>query len=392
VTLLGPSGWTALGAAPAVVEPPPSPPTPPPPDPLPPVTQQSPGTASYDPARIFAADSFWNAPLPDDAPLTANSALWVRNLCTQLGVDPDTPQTTNINPQLLPGAVPGQAWFNKNNGGSPVYVVGPDQPRVPVANVQTIEGWGWSTMTDLHAAFMDGIPIPSNAWVDQSDDKSLIIYQPSTDTMWEMWVALHEPGVAPDGRPYEWKAYGGGRMHDCSTRRGTYKNTPGGPDVIENYLFGHTATGLPMIGGSITPEEWNSTDPQAIRHTLHMVVANAMYGFVPPAHRHDGEMGGDWIPEGSRVRFPADIDWSKYLNPADSRHRHIWQLGYAIQRYGIMVTDKTHAGVALRFRSPVTYWSDGKPDPFDMPNWSNEYLWPLPWQRAQIVDPSISPE
>lgn len=342
----------------------------------------SPGDEPYRTQDVFAPNSFWVTPLSADAALVPQSSTWARNLTTQLGLDPDTPQDQTF-PNVLQPDTPGRSWFNESQGGAPIYVVPADQPKVKVCQANVLNGTAWSEMVDLHEAFQEGVPIPPGAVVDSSSDSSLVVWQPSTHTYWEMWVA--SPGQAgqvdPQGRPCDWVAYGGGRMEDSQSSLGTYRDNP----PRERWMWGHTATGLPLAGGVITPEEWNAGE---IPHTLHMVVGNAQSGtFLSPAHRTDGTIDDPtWIPEGARVRLPADTDCAG-MNPdraTSNLQKGAFALCKALRDYGALITDKTGFGVTLRFRGPETYsaW------PYDRTSWPHEYLRRLPWHRAQIVDPA----
>lgn len=355
--------------------------------------EPSPGSRLLQPETVFAPDSFWsNNLLADSAPLHASSSGWVANLISQMGLDISSPSSDGKSLNPLSPQVPGKAWFNLDTGASPVYVVAADQPLVPVAQHNVLTGTSWPAMDELHEVLMAGVPIPVGANVDTSSDKSLVIYQPSTGSYWELWVAENVSGTDPQGRPYQWLAYGGGRMLSVWGRKGTYKNLFASGVQIEDYTWGHTATGLPMIGGIITPEEWASTDTDVIKHPLHMVSGNASTTALLPAHRTDGQEPDTWIREGCRVRFPASWDWS-YLNESDYVSMQVKKLGKAIQRFGFFITDRTGGGCAFRFRSPQSYYWEGLPKPYTLNGFfPNDFMWRLPWQSAEVLDPSVSPE
>lgn len=361
-----------------------------------------PGSDMIRPERVFARGSFWSDnPLPADAPLHPSSDTWAANLRTQLGLS-----TTIYNGRLTTaaGAVPGQAWFNLDQGAVPVYVVPFDQPRVPVAVVDYVNNNLWSpTVTTLHEALMQGVPIPPAANVDPSGDHSLVIYQPTTDSLWEFWVANNSGGTDNKGRAYQWTCKWGGRMLNCSTRGGTFRDDPAN---LECANYGHAATGLPMLGGMITPEEWASDDPRAIRHPLRLLVGDSGKAtasgpnYLAPAHRGDGDKDETWIPEGARIRLAANADLTYLtgghypgLQAVDDHGINILKLALALRDYGAFVTDITHGGCALQFRSPQSYYWQGLPSPFDLHGWQpSDYMWRLPWQYTQALDPSVSPE
>jgi hypothetical protein len=312
-----------------------------------------------------------------------------------MGLDPNTPPERKFPqyPTLADGARkpprPGLAWFNLDRGSAPIYVVPANQPRVKCANWYTINGKGWPQINDLHNILMEGVPIPPDAKVDPSSDRSLVIYQPPR--IWEFWKAQHKPGTykgehGGTAGDYEWLIFGGGLMDKPGDHLGMYHERP----PRERRLWGHTAISCPIYAGVITPEEWAAGE---INHALNFVVGNAQKGHVAPARRNDGTLTNpDAIMEGCRVRFPASFTWDHLSgNPF---HKGIKALGEAIQKYGLFVTDKTLGGCAPRFRSPITYSRSPYTftDSAGKKKWPNEYMWSLPWHLAQVVDPSISPD
>ena len=355
----------------------------------------------FDPKTLFKPDGFWTKKLAANEPLHPQSQQWADNLCSQMGLDPGTPDSAN-HPTALPGASSGQAWFSVTTGGAPVIVVDEYQPLVPVATKQVIDGTSWNYNLGWHNVCMQGIPIPPGAIHDGSSDASLVIYQPSTHRIWELYYAYNQPGTYDGSHggtagAYEWWCLGGGLITNPETRNGTYKENP----PSEYRLWGHTATSLPIYGGIITEQEWNAAvrDDVPIGHTLHLTVARAQKGFVSPAHRDDGTFNETYvIKEGTRVRFPPDTVFT-WLDRSNKYHRGIIALGEAIRDYGLIITDKTGIGCSVRFRNPVNGTTeDGPQGGYDMTGitgqriWPNEYLWNLPWQRAQVLDPSVSPD
>jgi hypothetical protein len=166
--------------------------------------------------------------------------------------------------------------------------------------------------------------------------------------------------------------------------------------LVESYQWGHTATGLPIMGGIITPEDWMNDD-EPIRHMLHLTTGDASKLFLAPAHRCDGTHDDTWIREGARIRFPHDVDLS-YLGTGfvDVKAR---RMAEALRDYGAIITDKTNGGCAFRFRNTVSWSLEGLPTPYSFTDpttgkyhYPNEYMWRLPWARTQVLDPSVSPE
>jgi hypothetical protein len=114
--------------------------------------------ASY-PGTVFSAPgSVWNAPEFADTEVDPNSETLVGTL-SYWG-------SHNIN------------GINTTSYSSPIYAVPPNQPTVKVV-------LDWNT-PPLNAA-LEAVPMPPNATVAQGTDEHLVVYQRSTDQMWEFW-------------------------------------------------------------------------------------------------------------------------------------------------------------------------------------------------------------
>jgi hypothetical protein len=287
--------------------------------------------------RLFSPNSFWNSPLPADAPLAAESV----QLAQALSAEIDREKSARIGP-----------WIATNQYGVPIYVVGPDVPKVHV----TVD----APFPPLVADF-EQVPIPEQATPGQGNDKHMTIYQPSTDTLWEFWVAYR----AADGWHMRW----GGKMTNVSTNPGHFENP-----------FGATATSLPQAGGVITANEMRSLK---IEHAVGIGIPNTREGEITwPAQRGDGRTSGPGaIPLGTHFRIDPAVDVEK-LN--------ISPLGRAIaraaQRYGMIVGD-TAGCVVFGGEDPAT----APGPPYDAEVYGGKYpselLDGFPWDRLQVVAP-----
>jgi hypothetical protein len=291
----------------------------------------SPAAATTTPLP-FAPSSVWNAPLPDNAPLTANSAALVAELQRQV--------TTY------------GTWINTRQYSTPVYTVPADQPRVRV----TLDTF----MPALQDAFAS-VPIPSDAVPAQGSDAHLTVWQPSTDSLWEFWKMR----LASDG----WHARWGGAMSGVSTSPG-YFPAP----------FGATGTSLPLLGGLMRVSELQAG---RIDHALAIAIPQAQaQQFVWPAQRTDGASTfADAIPEGTRLRIDPRLDVASLGLPPVGL-----AMARAAQRYGIVVRDQAGA---------VTFYGeDSTPMPAPNPytalyagKYPNNILAKFPWGRLQMVAP-----
>jgi hypothetical protein len=240
----------------------------------------------------FAADSFWNAPLAADAPLDPRSDALVGELRRQLDL--------------------GAPWINTTQYSVPVYRVGAGQRRVRV-NLDI-------PYQPLQQAW-DAVPIPARARPAGGTDGSMVIWQPSTDTLWEFWL-MHRSGGA-------WHARWGGRMTHVSRSPGYYTGA--------ERNWGVTATSLPLLGGLITLADVRSGH---IDHALGLAIPEARSKcWTWPAQRTDGKKdSAGAIPEGARFRLDPALDLGTLnLYPL------VRMMAEAAQRYGVVVTNQ--AGV-----------------------------------------------
>src|SRR5436853_781606 len=298
--------------------------------------------STYVPIRgtqFFASDSVWNRPLAPTAPLTPNSSALAGTLAWE--------------------AAYYGGYINTTAYSTGVYTVPADQAKVHV----TLDGSNAKLAADF-----DQVPLPPGARPASGTDGDLVVWQPSTQTMWEFW-RLYADATG------NWHARWGGRMTDVSSSPGYYPNP-----------FGGTASSLPDVGGLMTLQE--ETDG-VIDHALAFAVPDAKAGtFVFPAQRTDGtSTAANAIPEGTRFRLPASLN-------VDALHlpRQIAMMARAAQRYGMIVVDK---GGAVSFKAEDPYL-------YTQLNGFNPYAYAFggvgaftlmksfPWRYLQVVSPTGS--
>ena len=295
------------------------------------------------PTGLFAASSFWNAPLAANAPLDAKSATYVAKL-----KDLRTRFTS---------------WINTTANSAPVYRVPADQPLVKVTLDKTTTD---AQTTALRNEFAAGVPIPATALAGGGVDKNLTIYQASTDTYWELWVAT----LQADG----WHARWGGKLNNISTSEGRY--------VDPNPRWGSSATSLPLVGGLMTIDE---VFKGSIDHALAIALPETrkdVYSW--PAQRTDGLTDDvNAIPEGTRFRIPASVNLDAISMPPLTR-----MMAKAAQKYGIVVRDKS-GSVAFYGEDPVTLsgnlWNTafGGLSP-------SQLLASFPWDKLQALQTQLA--
>ena len=297
------------------------------------------------PAHVFAAHSFWYQPIPKDIPLHPESENLAREFVRQVK------------------AYYGHAAINTSRFSAPIYVVGPDtQPSV-------VMPWDCKKRGKLDkrlAAQWRTVPIPPNAEPSHDSDGEMTVYQPATDTLWEFFKARRKTG----GR---WEACWGGRMRNVSGNAGIWPHP-----------YGATATGLPIIGGTITVDELRRG---RIDHVMgiSLVQVEDWRVFSWPANRSDGYNPSrlpNRVPEGLRFRLDPQLDVD-----ALQLHPVARIIAKAAQTYGFVVWDKGGA-IALRAEDPKRFTTVGQPDPYPE-LWKgvppSKILTNFPWDRLQFL-------
>lgn len=293
---------------------------------------------------IFAPTSFWYQPIPANAPLDPDSDSLMVNFTRQIK------------------HYYGNVTINTSSFASPVFTVPADTPTTAV------QFWDCQNKhyTDPNLTRqLSAVPIPSYAVSASGTDAEMTIYQPSTDTIWELWEARNKDGV--------WQACWGGRIQNASKSDGIF---PKG--------YGTTATGLPFLGGQITAEELQRGE---IRHAIgiSLVDVETYWRFSWPANRSDGynpDKSSNRIAEGQRFRLDPSIDVD-----ALKIHPIAKIIAKAAQKYGFVVWDKA-GSISLRAQNPKSYTVLGKPNPYDKlfagtPQYA--VLNGFPWERLQFL-------
>jgi hypothetical protein len=282
--------------------------------------------------RPFSPTSFWNTPLGPDAQLDPASDLLVGELADQV--------------------VEYGPWINTYEYSSPVYTVGPSQPRVKV----TLD----TSFRPLEEAFA-AVPVPPHAEPADGNDAHMVVSQPGTDTLWEFWHMARRP----DG----WHARWGGKMDDVSTNPGWFPSP-----------HGATATGLPLLGGMMRIDELRRG---RIDHALDISLVRTRAGaWSLPATRTDGWLTGpETIPEGARFRLDPRLRIETLDLPPVTR-----MIAEAAQRYGIVVRDKAGA-VAFYGEDPAPTGSNPYYGPAGLYGGRNpaQLLSRFPWSRLQLL-------
>jgi len=279
------------GASPDVPKPPPaseSPSGPPP-------------ASGEAPFRFFSPSSFWNTPV------AAGEAL-----------DPDSAAITGafeatIAHERQAGNGP---WINTTDYSVPIYTVPADQPTVAVQLASSFSS------SALQSAWSE-VPMPIDAHPSDDTDATLVVWQPSSDRLWEFWRLTQTAGG--------WKAGWGGAMQGVSSNQGVY-----GPEAWPGarVWWGSSASSLSLAGGLITLEDLQHGQ---IDHALALAIPSVRAGvYASPAQRTDGTSSNPLsLPEGAHLQLDPSLDLTRLHLP-----RITLMIAEAAQRYGIFIRDR----------------------------------------------------
>jgi hypothetical protein len=314
------------------------------------------------PGAPFAANSFWNTPLPANIAANPNNTAYQSDLQYDLcNYFPIESSPTN------PCVTPSYGGLNTSEFSVPLYVVPADQPLVPVnaACANPKSGTDFTPSANLEPDILaGGLPIPSDAHGAAGTDEGVLIYQPSTNTEWEAWQFQKDSSG-------NWQACDAGVNTDVSGSDGVFP-TP----------FGSSASGLSFLGSVVRIEELQRGEidhPMDLelplrlsKLTLPANTPGATVGFSWPANRTDGKSTDpSEIPEGQRLQLPSCL----YLSNSQTcvslaTYSQTYPLSpvamtiaVAAQKYGFIVMDGS-GDVDIKLGDPTTYTAAGLPDPY----------------------------
>lgn len=308
-------------------------------------TTSSTSTTALMTDKVFSTSSFWYKPIPLAAPLDPNSANLVKDFIRQ------KVKYYNL------------VSINTYSYSSPVFYANSSQATTKVS-FYNCQNKSWIDPKFL--AMVSAVPIPGNAMQSSGTDGEMTVYQPSTNTVWEMWKAKKDSYG-------KWSACWGGKLPSATTSLGYF----------EKY-YGTTATGLPFLGGQVTAEELARGE---IKHAIGIsLVELAHWNVISwPASRSDGYNPTNManrIAEGQRFRLNPAIDVNSL--PMTKAGKTIAR---AAQKYGFVVWDKAGA-ISIRAQNPVSYTALGKSDPYpSLFEYKARYavLNGFPWDKLQFL-------
>jgi dienelactone hydrolase len=307
---------------------------------------------------IFDPDSWVTAPLTPTAPL-----------------DPD---------QSLAGALRSQiaefgTWVNTTEWSTPLYVVAGDQPTVTVRIDAKHSRYSARDIGYMAAEF-ESVPLPpdaeaagppeslANPWVDHE----AIVYQPATDTAWELYHLVKNSNG--------WWATAGGRITGVSHSMGNLDPWPSGTP------HGMTGYGVPMLAGLQRLDELKRG---TIDHVVGVSIPHPMKDvFRSPGLTTDGEWTTpDAVPEGTRFRLPADLNIDALpLTP------YAKVVAKAVQTHGLVIVDRD-CRPSDRKRCPAVTFKAEDPRPKSPDPYAeifggvapNHLFDNFPWDKLQVL-------
>jgi len=252
--------------------------------------------------RPFSAQSPWNTPIPADARTAPDSALMIQALKKEAG-----------------GFT---ASFEK--WSMPVFAI--DSKACGEVSFPTRRDILHQSVDPKHSLKVM-VPMPPDAWPDPEEDGHMVLVDPEAQKAWE-FSALRRKGNKPDSASciFIWDLRGAGFVPPFSGDGW--------------WTIGATASGLPIIGGLITRQEYLSGKIEhALLCALPTTRKSSKLGgpleLCPPAARSDGQsIGPESIPIGSRLQLDPTLDL-KALGLSEA----VMPVAIAMQRYGLIVSD-----------------------------------------------------
>jgi hypothetical protein len=176
-------------------------------------------------------------------------------------------------------------YGNVGVNGRPVIWVPANQPMVPLV-VQP-------RCNDFLANTGATAPVPSWAPTSGPTDYIVTVYQPSSNTVWELWQAHHLTGAKAGGG---WSACWAGKA-PLNTFSGTFP-----------WPYGETATGISNLATEVTEADVLSG---SINHAIGLQVVNCTTA-IYPADRGDCGYHPGYPAEGQWFRFAAGVNCADY--------------------------------------------------------------------------------
>jgi hypothetical protein len=257
--------------------------------------------------RAFSSESFWNTPLPADAPIDPKSSAFIDFLNSDNSADY----------LRVVGTESSGGW------GEPIFWAEPSDPIYKVKQ----------TRYTLPEAFATGIRIPSEARVPSTSDAQMTIYDLAAGSVYKLQKAVY------DSDTDTWSA-GGGSWY-ATASNGLHRSLEESNDERN-----HGHRGIPPATHAVRFDE---IEAGRIGHALKIAVNTAHRDAVWPMTNSDGDSTDPAaLPQGARLRIKPSVDLNQLnLSPAAR------VIARALQRYGAVVGDSSGSNTNLKVENTV---------------------------------------
>jgi len=277
-----------------------------------------------------------NAPPPSEPVLSAPNSIWHTVVSgSTTTIDPkSSAMVTALAQSASKGTYPVTTPYSY-----PLYIAAAAQARVHVT-LDNPAVWKDSLQQVLDL----GVPIPAGAQPAVGTDGILVIDQPSTNSLWELW-RVSTPGQNAPGAPAlpwsdpshgdsKWHAVWGGAMDDVSQSPGYFDDTSWPGESKSGW--GSSASSLVEVAGMPLISEMEAGQiNHAVGISLPSTLICASVDNAWPAQRDDGSSkASNCIPEGAHLRINPSLNLNTlHLTPL------ALMLAQAGQKYGFIVHD-----------------------------------------------------
>jgi hypothetical protein len=258
------------------------------------------------PVRAFSSTSWWNTPLPADAPLHPNSAGMVSWLKSD----------NSANFLHLAGTTSTGAW------GMPVYWADAGDQIYDVVQTK------WTLTPEFNS-----LRIPEEAQPDPTDDAEMVIYDLEAGYVVSMYeakyISVTDTWSAGGGSVYY---LGSNGLHGSLTESDDDRN------------FGHRG-----VSPSLGVVRWDEINADSLNHVLKIAVNTTKDAHVfPMIDDEDGTTAAMAPPEGTRIRIKPSVDLGSLGLSAGAR-----VIATALQKYGAVIGDQSGGNSTLKVENTV---------------------------------------
>lgn len=274
----------------------------------------------------FASGSFWDTTVPGYTDLHADSDALVSNIVGQVG---------SYGAQITKDS--SATYYEVDSSTATVSVV----PYDCGSGVNGGLSSQWSS-----------VPVPFHAVPGGGAKPQMVIYQPSSGSIWEFSGMRNSGG--------QWEACGGGKI--ASAGSGVFPSP-----------YGNTASGLAILGGQLSSQELTAG---TINHVVGLNLPRTN-GVSWPASQYAGSNSGS-PAMGQRLRLDPSVNIDSLGLSASAK-----AITKAAQTYGFVVWNGGST-VGFSAESPASSTSRGLPDPYNG-SINSGTLSGFPWNKLQVL-------